>query len=390
MVSPGFARSSFVLDPAWTFLNHGSFGAMPGPIREAWARWRDTIESQPVAFLGRMWWDAVANARSEAATFLGARPSDVVFVQNATSGVQAVVNSIRLAPGDELLTTSHRYDAVRKILERHAHHHGAAVVELPLGTEDGSNNVGAALVKQLANAITSRTRLVVVDAITSPSALVLPVEEVVAIARSAGVPVLVDGAHAPGHLDVNLQELGADYWVGNLHKWICAPRGTAVLFVDEQHQNDVSPVVTSHGYGMGFQLAFDWPGTFDASAWLTTPAALALHDAWGGPDLRASNLALARHYRARLFQTLGLPLPATPPASWDCAMVTVPLGRAPGQHQAVQAWLADQRIEAPIIPHDGQLFVRVSAFAPFNTEDDIEHLCARLPELLRTFAPVDE
>ena len=375
-IQPGFARDQFQLDGRWTFLNHGSFGAVPASVRAAQSRWRDRVEAQPVAFLARAWWELVQEARPPVAALLGTRPRDIAFVANATAGVQAVVGSLSLDAGDTLVTTTHRYDAVQRILTRS----GARVVEVDPGVDPTEDTLTDAILA----ACTPRTRLVVLDAVTSPTARVLPLRRVVEELRTRGVRVLVDGAHAPGQLEVDLDTLRPDYWVGNLHKWVCAPRGAAVLYVAPAHQSSIRPAVTSHGHGLGFHAEFDWPGTFDPSAWLSAPAAVAQHLAWGGPALRAAHRALAGHYRDRLTHALEL-TPAAPPGSpHDCAMVAVPLGVPCTGRIAAQAWLAERWVEAPLVAWGGQTWLRVSAFAAYNTPEDIEPLVALLPQL-RTF-----
>jgi len=378
----GFARDQFSLDSSWTFLNHGSFGAIPRRVRAAQARWRDEVEAQPVAFLARRWWSEVDQARQAVAPFLGARPEDTVFVQNATAGVQAVVGSLQLESGDQLLTTSHRYDAVHRCLLHAASRAGAEVIEVDPGlspTEDS-------LLELIVGAVSPRTRLCVLDAITSPTALVLPIEPTVHTLRSRGVPVLVDGAHAAGQVDVDLGRLDADYWVGNLHKWICSPRGCAVLVAQEVHHDTLRPAITSHGHRQGLHMEFDWPGTFDPSAWLSAPEAIAQHIDWGGRTLRRAHHQLVEHYRQRLCEALQLSVPRPPGDLWSGAMAAVPIGLPVDARFAAQDWLATRRIEAPMVPFEGQIWVRVSAFAAYNTPDDIEPLVEALPALQAAFS----
>lgn len=377
----GFARDEFSLDRTWTFLNHGSFGAVPRGIRTAQDRWRDELEAQPVAFLARRYWSEVDRARQAVAPFLGARPADTVFVHNATAGVQAVVGSLELEAGDQLVTTSHRYDAVHRCLTHAADKVGAQVVEVDPGHCPTETSFADAILA----VVTPRTRLCVVDAITSPTALVLPIQETVRRLREGGVPVLVDGAHAAGQIDVDLGILGADYWVGNLHKWMCSPRGCAVLVARADHHDSLRPAITSHGHKLGLHMEFDWPGTFDPSPWLTAPAAIQQHLDWGGPLLRQAHRRLVSHYRQRLHETLGLPEPVPPGQLWSGSMAAVPIGLPTAARFEAQAWLAERRIEVPMVPFEGQIWVRVSAFAAYNTEADIEPLIDVLPELQAAF-----
>ena len=375
----GFARDQFLLDPTWTFLNHGSFGAVPATVRAAQAAWRAEVEAQPVAFLARRWWSLVDRARQPIAEFLGAPPDHIAFVSNATAGVQAVVRSTELTAGDRVVTTCHRYDAVQRILRHATDARGAEVVEV----DPGRHPSAAALAASVLAACSERTRLVVVDAITSPTAEVFALDPLVSELRSRGIPVLVDGAHAPGLIDINLAALGADYWVGNLHKWTCAPRGTAVLYVAPRHHDRIRAPITSHGHGLGFHAEFDWTGTFDPTGWLSAPTAIEQHAAWGGPELRLSHRLLAAHYRSRLRAALGRPSTADDTGLPACAMVVEALGVPDTHIQAGQAWLAAQRVEAPLIPWRGQTLIRVSAFAAYNRPEDVEGLVACLPGLLQ-------
>ncbi len=230
----------WTIDPGVAFLNHGSFGATPRPVLEAQSRLRAEIEAEPVLFLDRSYADRVAAARAPVAAFLGADPAGLAFVPNATTGVATAVAAFPVAPGTEIVTTDHVYGGVRVVLRNAAERHGATLVEVPVGLAAD----GAAAVL---DAVSERTAIVVVDAVTSPTALRFPVAEVVAGCRARGVPCVVDAAHAPGLVPVDLAALDADCWTGNLHKWCCAPKGAAVLVVREELRDRVRPLVRSHG-----------------------------------------------------------------------------------------------------------------------------------------------
>ena len=251
----------FLLDPGVTFLNHGSYGACPAPVFARYQELQRELERNPVAFLARRFDELTAGSRAALASFLGARPDDLVFVPNATAGLNAVIRSLRLEPGDEVLTTRHEYGAVTRTWEF----------------------VGAKLVfaepEELASAIGPRTRAVSVSHITSPTALVLPVAEICAAARAAGALAIVDGAHAPGQLPLDLEALGADVYAGNCHKWLCAPKGAGFLWARPEHQRWIEPLVISWGYGddRTFADRHGWQGTRDPAAALTIPAAIEAH-----------------------------------------------------------------------------------------------------------------
>jgi isopenicillin-N epimerase len=372
----------FLLDRDVTFLNHGSFGATPAPVRAAQDAWRAELEREPVDFLARRLPALLDAARAEAAGLVRADPGCLAFVPNATTGVNAVIDSLPLAPGDEILTTDHRYEAVRNALERRARRHGARVVEAPLPYPEICED---AVVASVTAAFSPRTRLLVVDSITSPTALVLPVARLVDAARTRGVPVLVDGAHAPGHIDVDLGALGADWWVGNLHKWICAPKGAALLWAHPDRAAGLEAPVTSHGWGQGLHAEFDWPGTHDPSARLASAEAVRWWRAQGGPALAARHQALACAARPVLAEAAGLDLPPPPPASMQGAMHTLPLDGVPAE-RAPELWnalFAEHRIEVPVLPWGGRTWLRYSAFALYNSLDQY----ARLGEALRALLP---
>jgi isopenicillin-N epimerase len=252
------ARDAFLLDPEVAFLNHGSYGACPRPVLEAYQAWQLELERQPVEFLYRRFEGLLREARAELAAYVGADVHDLVFVPNATSGLNAVLRSLRLERGDEVLTTAHEYGALVKTWSFVG---ARTVVAEPAG---------------LVDAIGPRTKVVYLSHITSPTALVLPVEEVCAAARSAGALAIVDGAHAPGHVPLDLGSLGADVYSGNCHKWLCAPKGSGFLWARPEHQHWIAPPVVSWGWGLetSFAERFGWQGTRDPAAYLAVPDAI--------------------------------------------------------------------------------------------------------------------
>src|SRR5438093_10720983 len=267
----------WTLDPAVAFLNHGSFGACPRPVLEAQQRLRERLERQPVLFFVRDLEPLLDDARSALAACLGAEPEGLVFVTNATTAVSAVLRSLALAPGDQLVVTDHAYNACRNALDFVAAAARAQVVVVPVPFPLAAAD---AVVEAVQTRVTPQTRLALLDHVTSPTGLVLPIERLVRELAAHGVDTLVDGAHAPGMLPLDLRALGAAYYAGNCHKWLCAPKGAGFLHVRRERQGDVRPVVISHGANSPrtdrsrLLLEFDWTGSHDPTAYLCVPEAI--------------------------------------------------------------------------------------------------------------------
>ncbi len=357
MAARTFDRSPWRLEPDVSFLNHGSFGACPEPVLEAQRAWRDRLEREPVRFLDRELEGHLDAARSDVAAFLGADPEGLAFVPNTTTGVSTVLASRRFGPGDELLACDHEYNATLNALRAAAARDGATVVivRVPFPVRDPSEIVEAFL-----EAVTPRTRLAMVSHVTSPTALVMPVAALVRELDRRGVDTLVDGAHAPGMLPVDLTALEAAYWTGNGHKWLCAPKGSGVLHVRADLRAGIRPLVVSHAANTDrtdrsrYHLGFDWTGTGDPTPYLAMPAAIrfvgGLHeDGWSG--LMAANAALARAGRDRLCEALGVAPPAPDTMLGSMAAVPLPdLAPTAASAQQLQAALFDEdRIEVPVL-----------------------------------------
>jgi isopenicillin-N epimerase len=391
----------WTLDPAITFLNHGSFGACPRPVLDAQQRLRERLESEPVRFMVRELEPALDAARATLCAFVGARPADLVFVPNATTGVNTVLASLSFAPGDELLTTDHAYLACRNALDRIAERSGARVVtvRVPFPLRDAEPFVEA-----LVAAATPRTKLALIDHVTSPTGLILPVERLVPALQARGIDVLVDGAHAPGMLPLNLDALGAAYYTGNCHKWVCAPKGAALLHVRADRQAAVHPLITSHGATSPrkdrsrFHLEFDWTGTDDPTAVLCVPEALTFLGGLlpgGWPALMAANHALALRARDILCEALGFPPPAPDAMLGSLAAVPLP-DTPPGARPMPLSWDPLQEelfrvhhIEVPVMPWPAapKRLIRVAAQA-YNTPEQYQRLAQALRALLPARAPV--
>jgi len=352
----------WLLDPSIAFLNHGSFGACPREVLEAQRRWRDRLEAEPVLFLDRELDGALAEARAAVGSFVGADPDDLAFVTHATTGVKTVLAALRFRPGDELLTTDHEYNAALNALRRAAGRDGARVVvaRIPFPIADAAQAFEAVLA-----AVTARTRLLLISHVTSPTGLVLPVAEIVRELAGRGIDTLVDGAHAPGMVPLDLEALGAAYYTGNGHKWLCGPKGSGFLHVRRDRQAAIHPLVTSHGANSGrtersrFRLEFDWTGTADPSAHLALPAAIRFIDSLvpgGWPEVMARNRSLAIEGRAAICAALGVAPPAPPTMLGSLASVPLPMGAAtvaiePGaERDPLQVTLFErERIEVPVM-----------------------------------------
>ena len=376
-------RELWALDPSIVYLNHGTVGAPPRPVLTAQQAIRDEIERQPARFLLRELADIGDGMRREArprlrlaaervAEFVGARGEDLVFTDNATTGANAVLRSVALEPGDEILVTDFTYGAIVNAARYAAERAGAAVrqaaMPYPLGPESALEAIEAAR--------TPRTRLLVVDHVTSESALVLPVRSIAERFHAHGIPVLVDGAHAPGAIDLDVPALGVDWYAANLHKWAWAPRSCGFLWAAKERQAALHPAVISWGFGKGFTHEFDWVGTRDPSPWLAAPAALDLLRQIGWDEVRAYDHRLAWEGARSLANAWGTRFET--PESMIGTMATVPLperlGSAPEEALRLRGALFDEdRIEVQLHAWRGRLWARISAQI-YNEMADVERL----------------
>jgi isopenicillin-N epimerase len=384
----------WALDPTVTYLNHGSFGACPTEVLEYQGELRARMERQPVQFFVRDLESLLDEARSVLAKFVGARATDLVFVSNATTAVNAVLRSVPLRHGDEILTTDHAYGACRNALTYAAARAGAQVVvaPVPFPVHDEDRILAAISAKT-----SGRTRLALIDHVTSQTALVFPIQRIVKDLQNRGVDVLVDGAHAPGMIPLDVGGLGAAYYAGNCHKWLCAPKGAGFLVVREDRQAGVFPSVISHGATLPtmrrsrFQLLFDWTGTDDPTACLCVPEAIR----WMGSRARggwsavmARNHALAIEGRRILLEALGVPAPCPPDLLGSLASLPLPPADPEEEGDALTArLLAEHGVEVPISPWPSvpQRWLRISAQL-YNRRSDYELLAKALVQCLRITA----
>jgi isopenicillin-N epimerase len=370
-------RDQWMLDWEKLTVNHGSFGATPRVVLDAQLEWRRRLEAQPTLFMRKVLPEALRSSAEQLGSFVCGAGRDLVFVENATSGCNAVLRSLSLQPDDEILILSHAYGAVRNTVQYVAKWSGAQVVEAEISFPQPEKT---SILANVSAALSTRTRIAVIDHITSHSALVLPLSKIVEICHAAGVPVLVDGAHGPGQIDVDLTALDADWYVGNCHKWLMAPKGCAFLWSRPDRQNDLHPTTVSHGYGNGYLAEFDWTGTRDPSAFLAVDAAIAFHHQLGGAALQARNAELAQRGAAIVACHFGTDTGSSPEWCASMAMVRLPplFGAATlDQALRVRRHLLDADCDAPMFAISGQLWVRISAQA-YNVEADYERLSALL------------
>ena len=378
-------RQHWTLDESRAFLNHGSYGACPRIVLEYQHSLRMELERSPVHFMGMRYPELLQSARTFCADFLASRPEHFVFVENATSGVNSVLKSLYWQAGDEIVLTNHGYNACRNAAATLSERFGVVlrIAEIPFPPEQSSQVTSA-----VTNCLSSRTKLVMIDHITSPTALVFPIEELAAELSSAGVPLLVDGAHAPGMMSLDLEalgKLGVTYYTGNFHKWCCSPKGAAFLWVHEKDQEGIRPLVTSHGFNSRssrskFLEEFDWCGSFDPTARLSVPAALRFLErlyTGGWPELRRSCRELLEQGR----ELVASQLPEQPrlDPAWLGQIVSLRLPEGESKH-LYETLYEEFLLDSMITPWNGNVLLRLSA-APYNEIEDYERLSEALAVL---------
>jgi isopenicillin-N epimerase len=377
-------KHRWLLEEDLHFLNHGSFGACPRDVLVAQSEWRTKMEQQPVHFITVEAAKQLPEAKKKLARFVGARDENIVFVENATSGINAVVRSLMPSwqKGDELLTTTHVYGAMRQTLRYAADVMGLKVVEakVPFPISDPEE-----VVNVVRDAITPRTKFAIIDHVTSPTGLIYPIEKIIPLLKGKGIQVMIDGAHAPGMVMLDLESYGADFYTGNCHKWMFAPKGAAFLWVAPQHQPNIHAHITSHNYKTGFHPEFEWIGTRDMTPWLSVIAAISFIEEFGAENIRRYNNGLARQARKYIANALGVSLPA--PESMIGSLSTIPVPRDISDTdpltQSLHDTLRDKyRCEVPVIVFGGKVYVRISAQI-YNEMPDYEHLTRSLAEIFK-------
>ena len=364
-------RKEFRLEKGIDFLNHGSFGAAPSEVLEAASRWRDQMEANPDHFLRDVLPGALRNAANDLGRFIGARGEELAFVENATSAINAVLRALDFKPGDEILINSQSYGAVRQAVRHVCERTGARAVEphIPIPVD----------ATKLVPAVNARTRLVIVDHISSPTGLIWPVEKFISAARERGALVLVDGAHAPGQLELNVPALNADWYTGNCHKWLFTPRGCAFLWSRMDRQSLVHPLPISHGYGKGFTEEFDWPGTRDFSPWLAVTAGLGFIAKLGPAAVRRYCHGLAVSAAEKISRAWRQPLAGPSAMHGSMMAIRLPDSRQRGEasreraRQIQSEFMDRDRIAVAVMPVDGALWARISAQV-YNSAEDYDRL----------------
>jgi isopenicillin-N epimerase len=369
-------RDLFLLDPGIVFLNHGSFGATPRPVFDTYQHWQLEMEKQPVEFLARRAPALLRNARSILAGFLNCETDRVVFVTNATVGLNIVARSLRFSAGDQVLTTNHEYGALDRTWKFLSARSGFEYVTQPIfPTMDDPGDI----VEQLWRGVTANTKVIFISHITSPTAMIIPVKEICRRAQDEGILTVVDGAHAPGHIDLDLRDLDADFYVGNLHKWLCAPKGAAFLAINPRVEKLVEPLVVSWGWQADnpgpSQLVdyLEWGGTRDLSAFLAVPKAIEVVSSVEWKHRQRYCLYLTTETRRSIEIITGIPAFVPDRPSWYRQMAAMPLPRWIDCRKTQARLYEEFRIEVPLIEWQGHRLIRFS-FQVYNQEEDMHAL----------------
>ncbi len=382
-------KALFLLDPDIVFLNHGSFGACPLPVFETYQALQHELERQPVAFLGRQAAARLAHAREKLAAYLGVAADEVVYFPNPTTAMNMVARSLRLQPNDEILTTDHEYGAMDRTWHFICQQTGARYVRQPIPLPVTEAD---AWLETFWSGVNERTKLIFLSHITSPTALTFPVEAICHRARAAGLLCIVDGAHAPGHIPLNLPAIGADLYTGACHKWLCAPKGAAFLYARHETQHWLEPLVVSWGYesdrpsASSFIDYHEWQGTRDLAAFLTVPAAIefqAQHD-WDAVRQQCHRLACDTRQRLNALTGFEPICPDSP--QWFTQMFAARLPARTDLEALKQRLYDEFRVEVPVVSWNHQKFIRVS-FQGYNTQGDADILVEALKRLLRASTP---
>jgi isopenicillin-N epimerase len=367
-------KNHFLLDPSVTFLNHGSFGATPKPVFDVYQRWQLELERQPVEFLGRRFTGLMAESRTALGAYLGAHADNLVYTQNVTISLNIVARSLNLSAGDEVLTSDHEYGALDRTWRFLSKEHGFTYINHPTSLESK-----AAFVESFWAGVTPRTRVIFLSHITFPTAVIFPIEEIIRRAKNAGILTVIDGAHVAGQIPLNLDSLGADFYGGNLHKWLCAPKGAGFLYASPAAQRLLKPLVVSWGYesetpsGSQFVDHHEWWGTRDIAAFLSVPAAIRFQQEHDWDKVRAACHDLVRDAQKCICELTGLHPIHSDDDSWFAQMSAAPL---PDDTDiiALKSRLYDAyRIEVPLTTWKDKKLIRVSVQG-YNTQEDVDKL----------------
>ena len=377
--------SQFLLDPNITFLNHGSFGACPQPIFNEYQRFQRELESDPVHFIQKKLPVYLKQAKAPLAEFIGCNPKDFFFVPNPTVAINTVMRSLQLQPGDEILATNHEYGAMDRTWHFYCKKSGAKYVRQPITLPVVSKEQ---MIAEFWKGYTSKTKVIFLNHISSSTALIFPVKEICDKAQELGLITIVDGAHVPGHIDLNLTDLNPDFYTGTLHKWMLAPKGSSFLYVKKEFQDDIDPLVVSWGYESlapsesRFLDYHEYQGTNDHSAFLCTPAVINFlkENDWNAKSEACKQIVLENYQRfCDLLQTQPI-APITSEFLGQMASIPVKTSK-PAE---LKDLLYDQyKIQIPVMPLNDKVYVRYSINA-YNTQEDLEVLYRALEDILKT------
>jgi isopenicillin-N epimerase len=382
MVTTSYLKSLFLLDPSIIFLNHGSFGATPKPVFDVYQDWQRKLETQPVEFLGRQFNTMLRTSREKLADYLGSIPENLVFVPNATHGINIVARSLHLTSNDEILTTNHEYGAMNRTWQFLAAKEGFSIkpvtIPFPLTSDEE-------IVKTFENSISKSTKLIFLSHISSPTSIRFPVEAICKLAKKHGIITIIDGAHAPGQINLALDQMGVDFYTGNCHKWLCAPKGSAFLYTTPKYQSLIEPLIVSWGWmpeipgESQYTDYLEWTGTRDIAPYLSVPAAIDFQKQYDWSSIRAQCHQMASEIQGEILNLFGNQFIATQNNLFN-QMVSIPLPKSIECNVLKEKLYNDFRIEIPIVSWEDQMLIRVSVQG-YNSQKDLESLLESLKRI---------
>ena len=371
----------FLLDPDITFLNHGSYGACSKPVFKEYQDWQQKLEHQPVQFMTNQVYSAMEKSRESMSQFVGCDVEELVFFQNPTTAVTNVIYNLDLKPGDEVLMSNHEYGALVRAWKMWGEKTGVNIIQqdisMPVTTEEN-------FIENFWTGVTDQTKVIFLSHITSSTALIFPIEKIIKLAKEQNILTIIDGAHVPAHIPLNIHELGCDFYTGACHKWLCAPKGSSFLFVKKDHQDWVKPVVVSWGKDgddptpSEFIQNFQWQGTRDMSAFLTIPTAINFYNKEIRPYQESCKKIIQGTYSE--FQSVLNTEPISAGKEWLAQLVAHPLPKNIPSNLKKRLW-EEYQIEIPVFEWNGQEFVRVS-IQVYNTQKDVDLLMSALRSLI--------
>ena len=371
----------FLLDPDITFLNHGSYGACSKPVFKEYQDWQQKLENQPVQFMTNQVYSAMEKSRESMSQFVECDEEELVFFQNPTTAVTNVIYNLDLKPGDEVLMSNHEYGALVRAWKMWGKKTGVKIIQqdisMPVTTEEN-------FIEDFWTGVTDQTKVIFLSHITSSTALIFPIEKIIKLAKEQNILTIIDGAHVPAHIPLNIHELGCDFYTGACHKWLCAPKGSSFLFVKKEHQDWVKPVVVSWGKDgddpspSEFIQNFQWQGTRDMSAFLTIPTAINFYIKEIRPYQESCKKIIQDTYSE--FPSVLNTEPISAGREWLAQLVAHPLPKNIPSNLKKRLW-KEYQIEIPVFEWSGQEFVRVS-IQVYNTQKDVDLLMSALRSLI--------